>query len=253
MPTRSWVVTAGVGALLGMALLTPVSLLLFGQREVGLGLGSILGAAALVALVGTLARNPNVRSVVAQILGLSAAGTLLGGLWAYWRKGSTGWLRGSLGLGAASLLLLLTRPKMESAVDPVQLRKTLQAHLEHVADLVLAWCWAHPDRVPARPDVTPASTALPGAVCDTLAELYTDLQADGSPTDLRKMVKVLFQQFADHGYLWTAIPPGTPFEEAMREQFDVLGGPSPGDPVRTRRAALQTNGKVERKGELRLT
>jgi hypothetical protein len=67
------------------------------------------------------------------------------------------------------------------------------------------------------------------------------------------MFKVLFRQYADHAYLWTTIPPGTPFDEAMREQFDVLGAPSPGDPVRTRRASLQINGKVERKGELRLT
>jgi hypothetical protein len=253
MPTRSWAIAAAVGALAGMALMTPFSLLLFGQRELGLGVGSILGAAALVALVGALARSPQVRSVVAQVLALSTAGTLLGGIWAYWRKGSTGWLRGSAGLGAASLLLLLTRPRMQSAVDPLQLRKALKAHLEHAADLVLAWCWAHPVRVPAEPPAPAAGATLPGPVCDTLAELYTDLEGGCSPADLRKMVKVLFQQFADHGYVWTAVRAGTPFEEAMREQFDVLGGPAPGEPVRTRRASLRVGEKVERKGELRLT
>jgi hypothetical protein len=251
MPTRSWVVAAAVGALAGMALLTPFSLLLFGERDLGLGVGGILGAAALVGLVGALAHSPSVRSVVAQVLTLAAAGSLLGGVWAYWRKGSTGWLRGSLGLGAAALLLLLTRPKMRSAVDPVQLRKTLLAHLEHTADLVLAWCWAHPARVPAEPPAPPAKAALPGAVCDALAELYTDLAADSPPEALREMVEVLFQQFEAQGYVWTAVQAGTPFEEVMRERFEVLGRPAPGQPVRTRRAALCVGDKVERKGELR--
>jgi hypothetical protein len=251
MPTRSWVIAAAVGALAGMALMTPFSLLLFGQSELGLGLGGIFGAAALVALVGALARSPQARSIVAQLLVPSAAGTLLGGIWAYWRKGSTGWLRGSLGLGAAALLLLLTRPRMESGVDPVQLRKTLKAHLEHAADLVLAWCWAHPGRVPAGPPPKPRPDPLPGAVCDALSELYTDLAAGESPEGLRQMVEVLFQRFEDHGYVWSAVRAGMPFDEAMREEYEVLGRVASGQPVRTRRAPLRVGGKVERKGELR--
>jgi hypothetical protein len=251
MPTRSWVIAAAVGALAGMALMTPFSLLLFGQRELGLGVGGTLGAAALVGLVGALARSPEVRSVVAQVLALSAAGTLLGGIWAYWRKGSTGWLRGSLGLGAASLLLLLTRPRMESTIDRLQLRKTLQAHLEHAADLVLAWCWAHPGRVPAELPPPPAQAALPGAVYDALSELYTDLAAGESPEGLQEMVEVLFQRFEDHGYVWSAVRAGTPFDEAMRGQYEVLGRVASGQPVRTRRATLRVGEKVERKGELR--
>ena len=63
--------------------------------------------------------------------------------------------------------------------------------------------------------------------------------------------QVLFQRFEDHGYVWSAVRAGTPFDEAMREQFEVLGRVASGQPVRTRRASLRVGEKVERKGELR--
>jgi hypothetical protein len=250
---RSWALAAGCGAAVGMVLLTPLSLLVLGQREVGLFLGGALGAAGLVTLVGALARAPALRGAIQYGLAASGFGALVGGVWTSLRGGSAGWLRASLSLLAVALVVLLARPRAGAAPADLgtELQGPLREHLRHVADLVLAWCWAHPDRQPARPVEPAPAAALPGAVCDTLADLQAQLAAGGAGDDWREAVEGLLQRFEEDGYAWRAVPTGTPFEEAMREDFDTFGLVRPGEPVRTRRAALRHSGRLLRRGELR--
>jgi hypothetical protein len=150
VPAWSSAVAAASGAFLGMLLLTPLTLLLLGQRETGLFAGGIIGSASLVALVGILAKTPRVRAALAFALPLAAAGSLLGGLWSYWRGNSTSWLRASLGLLATGFVILLSRPQPKWPAREEflkHIRKQIHLHLREVAELVLAWCWAHPARL----------------------------------------------------------------------------------------------------------
>jgi hypothetical protein len=177
-----------------------------------------------------------------------------GGVWAYWRGGSAGWLRASVGLLAVSLVVLLARPRTGAARADFgrKLQGPLREHLRHVADLVLAWCWAHPDRQPPQVAESVRGGALPGTVWDTLTDLQAQLTAGGGAgDDWREAVEELLQRFEEDGYAWQAVPPGTPFDEAMREDFHTFGLIGTGQPVRTRRAALRHGGQLLRKGELR--
>jgi hypothetical protein len=251
LPTRSWVIAAGVGAVVGMILATPLSLLLLGQREVGIGLGGLLGAVGLVALVGWLADRPKVRRVLGGALAVSAGGTLIGGIWSLSRGGSDDLLKGSFGLGLAASVVWLTRPRMTTGLDAASVSRAVRAHLEHVADLVLAWGWAHPCRQPPETVAAAVADKLPGNGQSALAELYTDWQAGCTADNLKEMVEVLFQQLRTDGYRWEVVPHGTPFGEDMLERFEVVGRVTAGQPVRTRRAALWVGDEVSKKGELR--
>ncbi|HEY7157669.1 MAG TPA: hypothetical protein VH575_27180 [Gemmataceae bacterium] len=255
-PTRCSSFVAACGAALGMFLLTPLTLLLLGQREIGLFAGGILGSAGLVALIRRLAASPRMRPALTAALVASAAGSLLGGVWSYWRQRSTGWLRAALGLLVTVLVVLLARPRIEWPSRQAYLLHIchqLGPHLRHVADLVLAWCWAHPARLPARPEA-PGGEAAPmsSLVCAALADLHSQLTSgDRTPADLRDSVEELLQRLEDDGCVWKTILNGTPFDEAMREDFDTFGCIDPGQPVRTRRAALRHRGQLVQKGELR--
>jgi hypothetical protein len=256
LPVWSSAVAAGGGALLGMLLLTPLALLLVGQRDIGLCVGGILGSAALVTLVGLLAGAPQIRAAVSSVLLVSGTGSLVGGVWAYWRNQSTGWLRGSLGVLGTGFVVFLARPRLvwPARAEYLQrVRGQLVTHLGHVADLVLAWCWSHPGRLPAGPQGEKEPAAhLSGQVWASLADLRTQLAcADGAVDDLHDSVEELLQRFEDDGYEWKAIPAHTPFAEAMKEDFETVGLIGPGQPVRMRRAALRYRGQLLRKGELR--
>lgn len=251
LPTRSWVIAGGVGAVVGMILATPLSLLLLGQREVGLGLGGVLGAVGFVALVGWLADQPKVRKVLGAALAVSAGATLIGGVWSMLRGGSDDLVKGSLGLGLAAAVVWLTRPRMSSGMDAAAVDRLTRLHLERVADLVLAWGWAHPHRQPPEAVAATGADKLPGNGRDALAELYTDWQAGSTADNLKELVEVLFQQLRTDGYRWEVVPPGTPFSDDLLERFEVVGRVTAGQPVRTRRAALWDGDAVSKKGELR--
>jgi hypothetical protein len=256
LPAWSSPVAAACGALLGMLLLTPLTLLLLGQRDVGLLAGGVLGSAALVSLVGVLSAAPRVRAAVSTVLLVSGTGSLVAGVWSYWRAQSTGWLRGSLGLLATGFVVFLARPRLNwpARAEYLQrVRRQLSLHLGQVADLVLGWCWAHPSRLPAPSQVQPeAAPLLPPLVCASLADLRSQLaSSEGTPTDLRDSVEELLQRLEEDGYEWKSVAANTPFGEAMKEDFDTVGLITPGQLVRTRRAALRHRGQLVRKGELR--
>jgi hypothetical protein len=257
VPVQSWAIAAGVGALAGMIPGALLSWALTERREAGLVLGGVAGAVGLVVTVGMVARSSAVRTALTYVLSVSAAGTLLGGLRAYWRQQPTaGWLRGGFGLLAAAFVVLLARPRLTyPAPDAVrkQLREDLRAHLWHAADLVLAWCWAHPQRQPqkTKPDKVEGPEPLPGSVCRSLGDLYARVAAtDGAADGLQDTVEVLLQRLEDAGYEWKVVPPGTPYDEAMKKDFETFARIEPGQPVRTRRPALHRNDRLLHKGEL---
>lgn len=171
VPAWSSAVAAASGAFLGMLLLTPLTLLLLGQREAGLFVGGIIGSASMVALVGILAKAPRVRVALAFALPLAAAGSLLGGLWSYWRGNSTSWLRASLGLLATGFVILLSRPQPRWPARDAYLKqvsKQMYPHLREVTDLVLAWCSAHPARlspVPPKARMSRSNFPVPSGMC----------------------------------------------------------------------------------------
>jgi hypothetical protein len=256
LPAWSSALAAACGAMVGMLLATPLTLLLLGQREFGLFVGGILGSASLVALVNLLATAPQVRTAVASVVLVSGAGSIFAGVWSYWRNQSTGWLRGGLGLLATYLVIFLARPRLAwPARTPYvqQVAQQWRKHLGHVADLVLAWCWAHPSRWPSQGGGEQnRSPALPGPLCAALADLRRQLDSsEKTPADLRDSVEELLQRFEEDGYEWKSITANTPFEESMKEDFNTFGLIEPGQPVRTRRAALRHQGQLVRKGELR--
>lgn len=256
LPAWSLALAAACGAMVGMLLATPLTLLLLGQRDVGLFVGGILGSASLVALVNLLATAPQVRTAVSSVLLVSGAGSIIGGVWSYWRNQSTGWLRAGLGLLATYFVVFLARPRLVWPARTEYAQRVVQQwrkHLGHVADLVFAWCWAHPSRWPSQVGGEKEQTsALSGPLCAVLADLRGQLDSSGStPADLRDSVEELLQRFEDDGYEWKTVTANTPFEESMKEDFSTFGLIEPGQPVRTRRAALRRRGELVRKGELR--
>ena len=80
----------------------------------------------------------------------------------------------------------------------------MACHLGHVADLVLAWCSAHPERLGVKEAAaeTPGGS-LPGSVYESLGDLHTALASSAdSPKDIHDGVDELFQRLEDSGYEW---------------------------------------------------
>jgi hypothetical protein len=257
LPLSSWVITAGLGALLGMLPCALLGWALTGQREAGLVLGGILGAMGLVLAVGLIASAPAVRSAITYALALSSAGTVLGGLWAYWKKESTAsWLRGAVGVAVGWVVVLLARPRLDWPARDAALagaQEQLRGHLRYLADLLLAWCWAHPMRAPqagARKPAPQDHEPLSASVYRLLADLHLRVASNADSKGLQDAVEVLLQRLEDAGYEWKAVPPGTPYDEAMRKEFESFGRLEPGQKVRTRRPSLHLNGKLVQPGEL---
>jgi hypothetical protein len=167
----SWVLPPAVGAALGAVALTPLSLLLFRSVEFGLFVVGVMGVAALVALVGVLASKPDV--VAGLETGLKWVGFIAMpvGIWrGLWGR-STGWLRASAYTLASWLLLGIVRPRIElpsRAEVLAALADQVRRLLLHDADLVLAWCWSHPDRLGQAGQVPSPAPVLSESVCDAL-------------------------------------------------------------------------------------
>lgn len=253
VPLYAWALSAALGALVGMVPFALLGWALTGQRETGLVLGGVTGAAVLVLLVGWLAHSALVRDALTYALAVSTAGTLLGGIWAYWRQqATTGWVRAGLGLLAGWAVVLLARPRLDwPSTDDLKrpVEQSGRGYLRQVADLVLAWCWAHPERQP-RLEPQPIKTApvLPKSICRSLGMVQTLVASEDA--GLRDAVEELLQRFEDEGFEWKVVPAGTPFDETMKGDFDLLNRIEPGQPVRTRRPALHLNQQLLQKGEL---
>jgi hypothetical protein len=250
-----WVIPAGGGAALGALLLTPLSLLLFGNREIGLFVGGVVGALVLVSVLALLATRPKLLAAVRTSLAAAGAVSLGGGLWQAVRGRSTGWLRAALYFLAAWLIVLTVRPRLQlpSRRDCLEdLRHQLRALLQQDADLILGWCWAHPERLAPAPVSAASGDALPEPVCAALAALRGVLAPGNvSPEDLHEAAGALLQRVEEQGYEWKTVERGTPYAEAMEREFDRFALIGPGQPVETLRPAFLRRGEVVQRGLLR--
>jgi hypothetical protein len=255
VPPHAWALPAALGAALGALALSPLTWLWLENRQVGLLAGGVLGAYALVRGLASLSARPRLRAVLKAALVTAGTPWLAVGVWRAVRGRPAGLLRDALCLAGAWLLLSSVRPRRATpgpAERAAALRARLERQLSSGADLVLAFCWSHPDRLP-RPEQAQAQAGGPLSrpVYAALADLQAELAGGGPPDDLRDSLRELFQRFEEDGYAWKSVPPGAAYDEAMGEEFDALGLLRPGQAVRTRRAALRHRGRVVHKGELR--
>jgi hypothetical protein len=156
---------------------------------------------------------------------------------------------------AGSVLVYTLRPRTQlpSRGDCLEsLTAQLRALLHHDADLILAWCWAHPDRAPAPPADTAVAATLPESVCAALTALRGTLKAGGvAPEDLQDAANALLQRFEEQGYEWQTIERGTPYAEGLAHAFDQFALIGVGQPVETLQPALLRRGEVIKRGLLR--
>jgi hypothetical protein len=251
----SWVLPAGGGAALGALLLSLVSWPLFDDRRVPLFLGSVLGALGTVAFLAFLATRPRLLAAVRASLATAGAATLAGGVWQAVRGRSYGWLKASGYFVAAWLLVMTLRPRVQLPTRgecAASLTEQLRALLQHDADLILGWCWSHPERLPPSPVNTVVSAALPEPVCTALASLRSALAApDAQLEELQDAANALLQRVEEQGYEWKAIERGTPYADAMAQAFDQFALISVGQPVETLQPAIVRRGEVIKRGVLR--
>jgi hypothetical protein len=248
----AWILPAAAGAAIGALALTPLSLLLLNSREVGLFAGGVLGAAGLVGLIALLLSRPGLASGLkwAGRVGVPVA------LWAGVRGRPIGWLRAAGSTLGAWFLLGTVRPRAAlptraEVLDPLdpQVRRLLI----HDADLVLAWCWAHPDRL-GRRDGPPGDEVPPlaGAVFRALRDVRAVVRDPASTRDdFADAAEALLQRLEDVGYRWIEVERGTPYDESMESCFRKFAMIAIGQPVEMLQPALGKDGIVVEPGMLR--
>ena len=181
---QAWVLPAALGAGLGPFALLPLMFLLPNSREILLYVGAILGAAGLVGLIGLVASRPSISAGIESwlkwvgIVGVPIA------FWRGLRGRPIGWVRAALSSLGAWLVLATVRPRTQlPSRDEIlaALRDPVRALLLHEADIALAQCWSHPDRLGRRIDTGYTAGELSGSFWRSLRDLRTMLK-DASAT-----------------------------------------------------------------------
>ncbi len=250
----AWIMPAAVGAALGSVvvslLMSPVDGRVFGAFA-----GGVLGAAGLVALVGFLASRPDVASGLET--GLKWVGFIAVplGFWRGLRGRPLGWLRAGGYTMASWLLLGTVRPRVvlpARAEVLAMLDDRIREMLAHDADLVLAWCWAHPDRLDLDGAGAEISPVLSGSVCDALGTLRAILaDRSSAPEDLADAAEAMLQRIQEEGYEWRSVERGTPYDLTMASLFSKFGMIDVGQPVETLKAATVRGGVAVQQGVIR--
>jgi hypothetical protein len=252
--SSAWAVPAAAGAAIGALIVSPLTWIWFDNRSIGLLLGATLGAYLAVRGLAALLDRPGLVSAMRSAVSLSGGGLVVGGVWRAIRGQSFGFFRSVMWLSVAPLLLTVVQSRLLAlrsggAADD---RAGRRAEQSQVADLTLAVCWAHPDRLPPPAGAPPIGRdLLTGAIWAALSRLQPELAGGRSTQDLREAGEELFQRFQENGYEWQSIARGTPYAVEMAATFDVFGTVAPGQPVRTQRRAITRHGQVIHKGELR--
>ncbi len=254
MRGAAWAVPAAVGAGVGALLVSPLTWIWFDNRAIGLFVGGALGAFLAVRGLAALLNRPALVSAMRSAASLSGGGMIVGGMWRAVRGQSIGVFRSVMWLTIAPLLLTILQSRLvafrsgPAANNPLRQR----AELVQVADLALAVCWAHPDRLPPQTDVRHSeSTPLSGAIWAALSRLHTDLARTASAQELRDSCEEVFQRFEEDGYEWPSVARGTPYAVEMTQAYDSFGSVAAGQSVRTQRSAVTRRGQVIHKGEIR--
>ncbi len=200
----------------------------------------------------TASRSVVVPAVVGATLGALALGALT--FLAFGQREVGLFLGGILGAATAAELAARLRAFRPRAVAPARtdcvtaLAGRVRDLLRHHADLVLAWCWAHPDRLKPKTVHEPGED-LPAPVCDALTSLRETLSRNHArPEDIRDEAEILMQRFEEAGYTWVTLPVGIPLDGTIQDRFDAYGVIAAGQLVRVRRQALLRNGSVVRRG-----
>jgi hypothetical protein len=255
IPFFSWAVAAVGGAVLGCLALTPLSLLLLGQREPGLMVGGPAGAGLTVGLLAWLSQRPKILDALQKVVGAAGVIAALGGVVQVFRQRSFGTLKTAAWIAGAWLVLLTARPRLVAPTrDECQesLRPQVERFLAHAADLVLALCWSHPDRNEAAPVSPKDAAGLPEALADALGVLQA-VSDDEAASDkhLRGAVRAVLQRARVEGYEWQTVPAGTPYEAALEDRFECFDSVEVGQAVETLEPALLRRGKLIKPGMLR--
>jgi hypothetical protein len=248
----AWAVVAGIGTLLGWLVIAQLSLLVIGQREPGLLLGAPTGAAVAVGLLASLVQQPRLLDALRRVAGAPNLRDALKGVGKVFRKQALGGLRTVTLVFGGWLLLLIIRPRLRPPTRTAS-REALEGQIErllaHAADLALAVCWSHPDRLGAPVPSSAPTATLPGAVADALGVLQ-EAEAAGE-RHLRGAVHALLQRVREEGYEWRDVPSGTPYSADLDGFFECFGLVRPGQPVETLEPALVRRGAVVKAGRLR--
>jgi hypothetical protein len=257
VPDTSLAFAALAGAVVGCLALTPLSLLILGQREPGLLVGGAAGAAMAVGLVSWLSHRPEVLGTLQKVVGAAGVLAPLAGVIRVLRQQAFGVLKSFGWIVGCWIVLLIARPRLtnpSSTQCREALRPQVAALLAHAADLVLALCWSHPDRAP-RPEAGAGSdrpVTLPAPFVVALGVLNSVFEDDTTPTKhVHGAVRAVLQQVRKLGYEWQSIPTGTPYDAALEERFECFDQVVVGQLVETLEPAVVCQGKVSKKGMLR--
>ena len=250
----AWAGPAAVGAAVGALIVSPLTWIWFDNRAIGLFVGGTLGAFLAVRGLAALLDRPALVSALRSAASLTGGGMIVGGMWRAIRGQSIGLFRSVMWLTIAPLLLTVLQSRLvalrsgPSANDPLRQR----AELVQVADLALAVCWTHPDRLPPQAEVLHTGpTQLTGAIWAALSRLHADLARTATGQELRDSCEEAFQRFQEDGYEWPSVTRGTPYAVEMTEAYDLFGSLAAGQLVRTQRSAVTRRGQVIHKGEIR--
>jgi hypothetical protein len=239
---QAWVLPAALGAGLGPFALLPLMFLLPNSGEILLYLGGILGSAGLVGLIGLVASRPSILAGIEN--GLKWAGIIVVPI-AFWRslRGRPfGWVRAAVSTLGAWLVLATVRPRtrLPSRDDVLAaLRAQVRGLLLHEADMALARCWSHPDRLGRLIARGHMMAELSGSVWRSLGDLRTMVRDTTSTReDVVDAAEVLLQRLEDAGYHWIDVAWGTPYSESLEPYFEKFGMIEVGQPVEMIQSAL---------------
>ena len=251
----AWIIPSAAGAAIGSIALAPLTLLLFNSREIGLFAGGVLGAAGLIALVSLLASRPDIAGGLET--GLKWVGFIAVplGFWRGLRGRPLGWLRAGAYTLASWLLLGTVRPRVVMpgrAEVLAALDDPIRTLLHHDADLLLAWCWAHPARIETNASGSSDDHGLSGSVCDAIGTLRLILaNRSASAEDLADAAEAMLQRIEEEGYEWRSVERGTPYDLTMASLFSKFGMIDVGQPVETLKPATVRDGIAVQQGVIR--
>ncbi|MDX2038201.1 MAG: hypothetical protein SFX72_16250 [Isosphaeraceae bacterium] len=243
---------AAMGSFVGMLACAPLSLILTGDRFMGLTLGGIGGGALGSSVIAWLASRPRIRTALEAALAAGGAMSLIGALWSTItgkaRVGS--WIQSAVLMLGCTLLLALSRPRLVDVPNaPIDRSETRRLLALQAVDLVLAWTWAHPDRQPVV-EAAGESAEIPSVFLDAMTHLKCGLQLD-DPNAREVYTDEMIHQYRLAGYEWHFVANGSAFDEAMRALFDPFSfTPDLGDPVRTIEPGITVDGRCVKRGKL---
>jgi hypothetical protein len=153
------------------------------------------------------------------------------------------------------LLLATVRPRsvLPACKDVLAaLNDQVGRHLVHNADLVLAWCWAHPARLQPTAQSPAPTGELAGSFWDALGTLRAAVSSPASRLDdLAESALAVLQRAEEEGYEWKSLPRGTPYDAAMASLFSNFGVIDVGQPVETLKPATVRDGVAVQQGVIR--